>query len=1288
MKSYGIEFEKGTSIENANIEYAAKFPEKGSETSGQLFFRTDENKLYIRNGNNTAWLSLTPAAVTEQTTKPGDPPHGFTDRDIGTPIYFGTDSRWHKAIADSMKTVPTAVVSHVVDKTHFITQQSGTINGISPNVNADGGPLIPGEYYYVSNTVAGKYTKQVPAKDQIKSLSILAVAPDVALLLNYAPQKALFLKDIADFDVPPTAKPTNGQIIKYNEHSASGNGGWEFADEVQVSVGTIHLPGGTAASPTGISNAWKALGTTQPTDPMVIANYAGSAYIKLGDGNDDHHWTLLGSATAWATPQEVIDGTETAKGVTPATLKGALGTYLPLTGGTLTGTLELSADPVNPMEAVTKQYVNDVEKYISDELNTYVNDLNQDIGKIFDQGINALIDTPPTDGQTLVYDTTTDPANPKWKPGAVSTGGTGGSVTLSGLTDVDLTRTPTAGQTLVYDTTDPANPTWKPGKAGVDTLAALTDTNFSTQINDGELLRRESGAWKSDMLFIKPVTFTNTPGQIGIGNAWKSFGLAPPGGKFTFILANYNNGIYIKSPDKTGANDADWDHLGDYLSASGGTLTGPLTLAADPANPMESVTRQYLEAVEKSISDELNTYVNDFNQDFDKLYDPTKGVVLKTDGLGVLDHVDTTGAANGQALVFDGTDWKPGAGVSWAAQNDVDSGTGAATGVTPVTLKSTLQSNYVPLTGGTLTGDLIVPATKIASTGVTATPDNAAATKKYVDDKKLDDFAEVDFTTTPPADGLALVFNGPNLATGKWEPKNISPTIGHPNLATAANIESAWIALGTKPTEDIIIASYDGKAYINIGDATKAAGWVEVGMATDFANATEMNSGNDTTKAINVKIAGDWVKANYVPLGGGTMTGELVLPAMTTGSNALSAVTKTYVDTQLGKIENLGDVDLSIAATDGQTLVFENSSKTWKPGKAGVDTLAALTDTNIGTPGDGLSLVYDGPNSKWVPKNISPTVGNITMVRSGGGTGIAGIGAAWTAAASKPTDPIIIANYDGAAYVKTGVGGADGDWVSLGSSTAYLPLTGGTLTGTLTLAADPTNPMESVTKQYLEDVKIGELDDVDLSTAATNGQTLVFDNVSKTWKPGAGVAWATQPEVTTGTEAAKGITPATLTGHTVVAGPAAAGNSGKLVGLDSNGKIAAALLPTLGTTLQGAHDFTIGAPTSPASGNIWFNNKTGNTAVTIKTVASPGGNEAITSGDMVLYDGTNYHIIPREEDLSDFVSKTRNNSIGAGMTMTWAASTSKTTVLDGSDNTKSQIANFDLTSCTLDGGTF
>lgn len=52
MKHYGLKIPEGSDITNITVPSGTTFP--SNDNAGELFFRTDENKLYIR--NNTTWI--------------------------------------------------------------------------------------------------------------------------------------------------------------------------------------------------------------------------------------------------------------------------------------------------------------------------------------------------------------------------------------------------------------------------------------------------------------------------------------------------------------------------------------------------------------------------------------------------------------------------------------------------------------------------------------------------------------------------------------------------------------------------------------------------------------------------------------------------------------------------------------------------------------------------------------------------------------------------------------------------------------------------------------------------------------------------------------------------------------------------------------------------------------------------------------------------------------------------------------------------------------------------------
>ena len=112
---------------------------------------------------------------------------------------------------------------------------------------------------------------------------------------------------------------------------------------------------------------------------------------------------------------------------------------------------------------------------------------------------------------------------------------------------------------------------------------------------------------------------------------------------------------------------------------------------------------------------------------------------------------------------------------------------------------------------------------------------------------------------------------------------------------------------------------------------------------------------------------------------------------------------------QLLALSNMADVTLTTPIADKQVLTFDAATQKWVNGNAtGASSLATLTDVLLTTPQANQFLVYDTTSSKWVNMDIKTINGQ----------------------------PIY-----GSGDISVG-GGASGN---------YLPLTGGTLTGSLTI---------------------------------------------------------------------------------------------------------------------------------------------------------------------------------------------------------------------------------------------
>jgi hypothetical protein len=121
-------------------------------------------------------------------------------------------------------------------------------------------------------------------------------------------------------------------------------------------------------------------------------------------------------------------------------------------------------------------------------------------------------------------------------------------------------------------------------------------------------------------------------------------------------------------------------------------------------------------------------------------------------------------------------------------------------------------------------------------------------------------------------------------------------------------------------------------------------------------------------------------------------------------------------------LDDLTDVDVT-GVVDGQALVYDLASATWKPvtQAGGVTDLDDLTDVDVATtpPTNGQGLVYNG--TLWVPANLVGVLDDLTDVQVGGAVvkdSLAFDGSVW-----KPGPGFTIA-----ATAPSAGDGKDGDW--------------------------------------------------------------------------------------------------------------------------------------------------------------------------------------------------------------------------------------------------------------------
>ena len=378
-------------------------------------------------------------------------------------------------------------------------------------------------------------------------------------------------------------------------------------------------------------------------------------------------------------------------------------------------------------------------------------------------------------------------------------------------------------------------------------------------------------------------------------------------------------------------------------------------------------------------------------------------------------------------------------------------------------------------------------------------------------------------------------------------------------------------------------------------------------------------------------------------------------------------------------------VDTSLPIVPGVT--HSSGAIIVHPGPDGATVDASYTGAGGQTINKGDWLIFDG--ASWhLLHTAANALTKITYAVQALPTDPLGIGSAWTALVAKPTDTIILATFNGDTYLKTGAGGADADWTLIESPFAV----------------------------------------ADAPEMATG-----TDNV-KAVSP---LRFATELNRVLGiTEAFR------ATGSVITSGgPPAAANAGKPVGLNPAGIVDPALLPpttsitaplapnlagigaawtALGAkptdpivfaTFQGDTYYKTGAGgadadwllvETPLPGSLGAIDTTAAYAVpatapkpgAVATVQTAGAAHpswgavgvagTLAAGDLLIWDGTQYHVVPQTYPYLPLAGGTHTNTAVVTYAVPAGAAPAAPAVrLDGGDNAKSAIDNW-----RIGGGVF
>lgn len=319
----------------------------------------------------------------------------------------------------------------------------------------------------------------------------------------------------------------------------------------------------------------------------------------------------------------------------------------------------------------------------------------------------------------------------------------------------------------------------------------------------------------------------------------------------------------------------------------------------------------------------------------------------------------------------------------------------------------------------------------------------------------LDELSDV-FLTNPSL-GQALVFTiTPDHPEGIWVNQTIQ---------AGTDMATVWAALAGNTTQQINIshltdalADYATKTYVDQNFITVAY----FDRLFRAYNGSTLVSHNDVTSTIdNIKaMFGFWTEQYLSALGNNSGGGG-----------------------QLLALSNMADVTLTTPIADKQVLTFDAATQKWVNGNAtGASSLATLTDVTLTSPQNGQTLLYDSTTSKWYNSALK-TINGQSLLGSGDisvGGGASGnylplsggtlTNPNWRGQLGINRDSSgrdsVIAFYvsnslkgclgfrgdNGTPCVWYGDDGTGVEIATVNALSGYLPLTGGTLTGDLTIS--------------------------------------------------------------------------------------------------------------------------------------------------------------------------------------------------------------------------------------------
>lgn len=344
---------------------------------------------------------------------------------------------------------------------------------------------------------------------------------------------------------------------------------------------------------------------------------------------------------------------------------------------------------------------------------------------------------------------------------------------------------------------------------------------------------------------------------------------------------------------------------GNFVNVSGDTMTGFLTLHADPTDNFHASTKQYVDVLINDVLDEISTIRDDHNADLSQ-YIQKSGDTM-TGYLTLHDEPINANHAVNKLYVDENALFKTGGTMtgylSLSGPPVLGSHAASKQYVDNAIANSGIGSgSYLELSGGTMTGPIVLDGDPVNEL--------EAATKQYVDSvaSGLDvkESVRVATYTDIPLAGLQVV-DGVQLNEGDRVLVKAQNS-GEQNGIYTASV-GAWVRaedVDGSPANEVTSGMF---CFIEEGTEYRNTGWVLTTSNPITLDVTplEFNKFSAT--------------GEYVAKAGDTMTGPLILSGAPTQSS--EAATKGYID---NLFQNIGDK--YIQATPASTWTIAHNRNT------------------------------------------------------------------------------------------------------------------------------------------------------------------------------------------------------------------------------------------------------------------------------------------------------------------------------------------------------------------------